>query len=65
MLFQSNEKINLLKDEIVKVILHEGDVLYGVVEEVKGDVVWLRASKDRQSKVARFNAKIDKFIKLN
>ena len=65
MLFQSNERVALSKDEVVKVILHEGTILYGIVEDVKGDIVWLRANQEKNSVVARFNCKIDRFIKLN
>lgn len=65
MLFQQNNKVPLSKDEIVKVILHEGSIIFGIVEDVKGDIVWLRSGNEKDAKVARFNFKIDKFIKLN
>lgn len=65
MLFSSNEKIALNKNEIVKVILHEGQTIFGIVEEVKGDVVWLKSGFQENAKLSRFNFKIDKFIKLN
>lgn len=65
MLFESNRKVPLIKDELVKVILQEGKVIFGIVEDIKGDVVWLRSSNEENCKIARFNFKIDKFIKLN
>ena len=65
MLFEQNHKVPLTKDEVVKVILQEGKVIFGIVEEVKGDIVWLRSSNEKNCKIARFNFKIDKFIKLN
>lgn len=65
MIFPIYKKIPLEKDELVKVILQEGKTLYGFVEDIKGDVVWLRSSNDSNAIVARFNFKIDKFFKLN
>lgn len=65
MLFETNNKVPLSKDEVVKVVLYEGQVIYGIVENVDGDIVWLRSSNDKDSRVARFNFKIDKFVKLN
>ena len=61
----TNKKIPLQKNELVKVILQEGKVLYGFVEEVNGDVVWLKSSMDGNALKARFNFKIDQFIRLN
>jgi hypothetical protein len=65
MLFPENKKISLSKNECVKVVLHEGNVIYGIVEDIQGDVVWLRSSPSEGSKLARFNFKIDRFFKLN
>lgn len=65
MLFSNNQKVALNKNEIVKVVLHEGQTIFGIVEEVKGDVVWLRSGNGENYKMSRFNFKIDKFIKLN
>lgn len=65
MLFSTNQKVVLNKNEIVKVILHEGQTIFGIVEDVKGDVVWLKSGNDENAKISRFNFKIDKFIRLN
>lgn len=65
MIFPTNKRVPLIKDELVKVVLQEGKVLYGIVEDVKGDVVWLKSSHEKDAIVARFNFKIDKFYKLN
>ena len=65
MLFEPNHKVPLTKNELVKVVLFEGQVIFGIVEEVKGDIVWLRSSNEKDARTARFNFKIDKFIKLN
>ncbi len=65
MLFSNNQKVPLAKNEIVKVILNEGPIIFGIVEEVKGDIVWLKSGNEHDAKLARFNFKIDKFIKLN
>ncbi len=65
MLFPTNQKVPLVKNEIVKVILNEGHTIFGIVEDVNGDVVWLKSGTDENSRLARFNFKIDKFIKLN
>lgn len=65
MLFSTNQKVSLNKNEVVKVILHEGQIIFGIVEDVKGDVVWLKSGHDENAKVSRFNFKIDKFIRLN
>ena len=63
MLFETNNKVPLSKDEIVKVVLHEGDTIFGIVENVEGDVVYLRSGNEKNSRIARFNFKIDKLIK--
>lgn len=65
MLFPVNQKVPLEKNEIVKVILNEGHIIFGIVEDVKGDVVWLKSGNEENARLARFNFKIDKFIKLN
>lgn len=65
MIFPTCKKVSLEKDELVKVILQEGKVLYGFVDDIKGDVVWLKSSKEPDAIVARFNFKIDQFVKLN
>jgi hypothetical protein len=66
MIFASkNKKVPLSKNEIVKVILHEGNTIFGIVEEVEDDVVWLRSSGEKNSTLLRLNFKIDEFIKLN
>lgn len=65
MLFNENHKVSLNKNELVKVVLYEGQIIFGIVEEVDGDIVWLRSGNEKNARVARFNSKIDKFIKLN
>lgn len=65
MLFPENKKVPLSKNEIVKVILHEGETIYGIVEDVQGDIVWLRSGPEKDSKRGRFNFKIDRFFKLD
>ena len=66
MIFASkNKKVPLSKNEIVKVILHEGNQIFGIVEKTEGDIVWLRSGKEENATLLRLNFKIDEFIKLN
>lgn len=65
MIFNTITKVDVKKDEVVLVRLHEGKSIAGVVDQIDGEHFWLRISPDPNSKKERFSFKIDQIIKLN
>jgi hypothetical protein len=65
MLFPTIKKVPVRKDEVVAVRLHEGQTIAGVIDDIRGDTFWLRASPDSNSYRSKFSFKIDQIIKLN
>ena len=65
MLFTTIKKVPVTKNEVVAVRIHEGETIAGVVDDIRGDTFWLRASPDPDSYRSKFSFKIDQIIKLN
>ncbi len=65
MLFPTIKKVPVRKNEEVTVKLHEGQVIAGVIDELRGDYFWLRVSPEPDSYRYKFSFKIDQVIKLN
>jgi hypothetical protein len=64
-LFPTIKKVNVSKDEIVLVKLHEGNIIAGVIDDITKDHFILRTSPDPNSIKARFSLRIDQIVKLN
>lgn len=65
MLFPTIKKVPVRKNELVIVKLLEGEVIAGVVDEIKGDSFWLRSSQDPNSYRSKLSFKIDQIVKLD
>lgn len=65
MLFPTIKKVPVAINEVVTVKLHEGRIIAGVIDDIRGDSFWLRASPDPNSYRSKFSFKIDQIIKLN
>jgi len=65
MLFKTIVQPKVDVDELVIIKLMEGTRVAGIVDKIDKDYIWLRASKDKNSHVEKFNLKVDQVIKMN